>query len=81
MGPMDRDEALRIAVAHFTEGGTTNAGWTVTGPTTQDVITPEGPRPSLVFRFRPPNGDAYTRRSSPLSVAVDVETGQADMLR
>lgn len=78
---MDRDEALRIAVAHFTEHGTTNAGWTVTGPTAQDVATPAGPRPSLVFRFRPPNGDAYTRRSSPLSVAVDVETGRADTLR
>jgi hypothetical protein len=78
---MDRDEARRIAVAHFTEGGTTNAGWTVTGPISQDVTTSEGARPALVFKFRPPNGDAWNRRSSPLSVAVDVESGRADMLR
>jgi len=78
---MDPDEARRIAVAHFTESGTTNAGWTVTGPTSQNVVTTTGSRPSLVFRFRPPVGDAWNRRSSPLSVAVDIETGQAAMLR
>ncbi|WP_405583809.1 hypothetical protein [Streptomyces sp. NBC_01190] len=72
---MDREEARRVAVAHFTDDGTQNAGWTITGPTSQAITTLTGERAALVFKFRPPVTDAWTRRSSPMSVAVDVETG------
>ncbi|WP_329133896.1 hypothetical protein OG552_17295 [Streptomyces sp. NBC_01476] len=77
---MDRDEARRAAVAHFTDDGTKHAGWTITGPISQDVTTPEGARSTLVFKFRPPAGDAYSRRSAPQSVGVDPATGVAAAL-
>ncbi|MEW1862117.1 hypothetical protein OG896_18010 [Streptomyces sp. NBC_00669] len=81
MASMETDEARRTAVAHFTEGGSKNAGWTVTGPAVQDVQTATGSRPSLVFTFRAPASDAWNRRSLPLRVAVDAETGTAETLR
>lgn len=81
MGCMEPNEARRIAVAHFTSDGTEHAGWTVTGPASQDVMTASGERAALVFTFRAPAGDAWNRRSLPLRVGVEVETGAAEMLR
>jgi hypothetical protein len=78
---MESDEARRVAVAHFTEGGAKNAGWTVTGPAPHTIRTSTGSRPTLVFTFRPPAADAWNRRSSPLRVAVDAETGAPETLR
>ncbi|WP_327289766.1 hypothetical protein [Streptomyces sp. NBC_01198] len=78
---MEKNEARRIAVAHFTNDGSDHAGWTITGPTSQDVMTAAGARPAMVFTFRAPAGDAWNRRSLPLRVAVEIETGVPDMLR
>ncbi|WP_329176585.1 hypothetical protein [Streptomyces sp. NBC_01477] len=78
---METNEARRIAVAHFTSDGSERAGWTITGPTSQDVMTVAGSRPALVFTFRAPAGDAWNRRSLPLRVAIELETGTAEMLR
>lgn len=81
MGSMETNEARRIAVAHFTSDGSEHAGWTITGPTSQDLMTAAGARPALVFTFRAPAADAWNRRSLPLRVGVEIESGAASTLR
>jgi len=77
---MDRDEALRVASHFFMSRVPDGDKWKVEGPTEGMVATPNGTRMHLIFSFRAPLHSADDP-ASPLRVAVDPQTGEADMLR
>jgi hypothetical protein len=78
---MDEEEARQLAEAEFAA----RVGWQpgecqVTGPVPGDVHGLTGVKRCLIFTFTP-SGDLEFRNSAPLRVAVDPESGKADMLR
>ncbi|MEY9969345.1 hypothetical protein ABIA33_007433 [Streptacidiphilus sp. MAP12-16] len=81
---MDHASARQLAVAKFTASVRGRIDdWDVTGPMEGVVRTLSGPKPLLIFRFRPREGanTGWDRARPPLSVAVDPDSGGAEMLR
>ncbi|MFA1551471.1 hypothetical protein [Actinomadura chokoriensis] len=78
---MDHDQARAVALSEFAGRGESPDEWEIVGPREETVVDLDGTVPCLVFDFMPrPEFDQGGRRFK-LSIAVDPNTGEADMLR